>query len=239
MSPSPTSRGGTTQSGSSPRLRAILGTRLRRRTDFLKRSNTIAPRSASNRTSRKRWSVLGSALVSQNKAEEAVAAYNDALRIDPRLAQAHNGLGAALAMQGQDDARAHGVCRGVTVEARPADGPSQHRGSANQTRTDGRGQATPRDRARRRPDVRARASGARASVGRGRRGRIAVLSSVVRSGGAKPPGLLIGAPQARPAGAERGRRGPRQRRRCGARRGEAPRWLLRREPARVQLHTLT
>jgi Flp pilus assembly protein TadD len=32
-----------------------------------------------------------------------VAAYNDALRIDPRLAQAHNGLGAALAMQGQDD----------------------------------------------------------------------------------------------------------------------------------------
>src|SRR5204862_481917 len=39
----------------------------------------------------------------QRNAAEAIPHYREALRIDPALAQAHNGLGAALAMEGHDD----------------------------------------------------------------------------------------------------------------------------------------
>ena len=41
--------------------------------------------------------------MTEKRADEAAAAYTDALRADPTLAQAHNGLGAALAMLGEHD----------------------------------------------------------------------------------------------------------------------------------------
>ncbi len=37
------------------------------------------------------------------QAEEAIVQYQEALKLDPALAQAHNGLGAALAREGRDD----------------------------------------------------------------------------------------------------------------------------------------
>ncbi|MEH1793140.1 tetratricopeptide repeat protein, partial [Nostoc sp.] len=44
---------------------------------------------------------LGSALYAQGKLEEAIAAYQRALQIDPNFALAHNNLGIALKGQGK------------------------------------------------------------------------------------------------------------------------------------------
>ena len=67
------------------------------------RSSTTGKPSTSNRTTPSRASVWAALLLSQGQAAEAIPHYREALRLDPDLAQAHNGLGGALATARPDD----------------------------------------------------------------------------------------------------------------------------------------
>ncbi len=69
-----------------------------------RRSPSTGSRFGSIRESAPTQYNLGFALSARGRRDEAIAAFEEALRIDPDYAQAHNNLGALLQLVGQQDA---------------------------------------------------------------------------------------------------------------------------------------
>ena len=78
---------------------------------------------------------LGIALQAQGRLDQAVAAYRQAVALDPDLAEAHNNLGTALREQGRPDEAA--ACYRRAIELRP-DYPEAHNNLGNALRALGR-----------------------------------------------------------------------------------------------------
>jgi tetratricopeptide (TPR) repeat protein len=57
------------------------------------------------------WQLLGDVRLNLGKAQEAVAAYQNALKLAPNVAEAHFGLGNALAAAGRRDEAVDSYCR--------------------------------------------------------------------------------------------------------------------------------